>query len=57
MGSHPGRDSDAKSDRDKRLADALRANLKRRKSQQRERSAAADRDAGHDGGTDMKESG
>jgi hypothetical protein len=57
MGSHPGRDSDAKSGREKRLADALRANLKRRKAQQRERSAAADRGAGQDGGNDRGESG
>jgi hypothetical protein len=57
MGSHPGRDSGAKSSRDKRLADALRANLKRRKAQQRERSAAVDQDAGQDGGNDRGESG
>ncbi len=31
---------DAQSERRKRLADALRANLKRRKAQERERSAA-----------------
>lgn len=57
MGGHPGRDNDATSSRDKRLADALRANLKRRKAQQRERSAAAGQDASHDGGNDTRESG
>jgi hypothetical protein len=33
--------SDSKSDREKRLAEALRANLRRRKQQQRERETGA----------------
>jgi hypothetical protein len=40
MGNRPGQDGDARSAREKRLAEALRANLKRRKTQQREREAA-----------------
>lgn len=46
MGGHPGQGSDARSGRDKRLAEALRANLKRRKAQQRERAAAAGETSG-----------
>ena len=35
------RNSDPRSDREKRLAEALKANLKRRKEQQRERAKSA----------------
>ena len=47
MDSDPGQHGAANSSREKRLAEALRANLRRRKAQVRERSAAA-RDGGQD---------
>ena len=45
MSEHSGQSGDARSERQRRLAEALRMNLRRRKAQQRERSGA------HDGGT------
>lgn len=57
MGSHTGRDEAQKSSREKRLAEALRANLKRRKAQLRKRSAASDEEAGSAGNENAKESG
>jgi hypothetical protein len=50
MGSHPKRNDERRSGRERRLAEALRANLKRRKAQQRDRSVASGQDAG--GGRD-----
>ena len=38
------RGADPKAEREKRLAEALKANLKRRKAQQRERAAATSSD-------------
>lgn len=42
MSGHADKSEDAKAARRQRLAEALRANLKRRKAQQRERSATGD---------------
>jgi hypothetical protein len=39
MSGGSGSEKDAKTEREKRLAEALRANLRRRKAQQRNRSA------------------
>lgn len=47
MTGHPGQDSSGKSGRGQRLAEALRANLKRRKAQERKRADALGEDAGH----------
>jgi hypothetical protein len=49
--------NDEKSGRRKRLAKALRENLKRRKAQQRKRAAAPDANAGGGRKTGAKESG
>jgi hypothetical protein len=49
--------SGEKSGRRKRLAEALRENLKRRKAQQRKRSAATGANAGGSRKTGAKESG
>lgn len=49
--------SGEKSGQRKRLAEALRENLKRRKAQQRKRSAATDANAGGGRKTGAKESG
>jgi hypothetical protein len=46
MGNRPVKREDSKSGREKRLAEALRANLKRRKARERQRSAAAAEDSG-----------
>jgi hypothetical protein len=41
MGERPTRSGDARSERERRLAEALRRNLKRRKLQQREREGTS----------------
>ena len=45
MGMKDGRDPDPRSDREKRLAKALKSNLKRRKEQQRAREKSGSRAA------------
>jgi len=57
MGNRSGQDGDARSAREKRLAEALRANLKRRKTQQRERKAAPNDNSRHGNRDESKESG
>jgi hypothetical protein len=57
MVSRPGPSGDASASREKRLVEALRANLKRRKARQRERSAAADGQAGGSRTKSVEESG
>jgi hypothetical protein len=42
MSERSGQSGDARSERQRRLAEALRMNLRRRKAQQRERSGAQD---------------
>ncbi len=42
MSERSGQSGDARSERQRRLAEALRINLKRRKAQQRERSGASE---------------
>jgi len=42
MSKRSGKSGDPRAERQRRLAEALRANLKRRKTQQRERSASLD---------------
>jgi hypothetical protein len=59
MSNHTGQsDNEVKSARKKRLAEALRNNLRRRKAQQRERSAESGAQAiRSDKGENAKESG
>ncbi len=57
MGSHGGQRGDTSDGREERLAEALRANLKRRKAQQRKRTAASRQDAGGGRAENAKESG
>jgi hypothetical protein len=57
MGNRSGQDGDARSAREKRLAEALRANLKRRKTQQRERKAAPNDNSRNGNRDESKESG